>query len=46
MPKCKNDKIRQVMAVEYDAMNTIRERQVKWYGHMSRRNEERIAFDV
>lgn len=32
--------------IEYDVMNTIRKRQLKWYCHMCRMKEERIPLKV
>ena len=42
----KNDTIRENMEVKHTIIDTITEKQLKWYGHLQRMSEERIPLKV
>ena len=46
MDRVRNDTIRQRMKVENTIMDSIKEKQLKWYGHLRRMDTERLPLKV
>lgn len=42
MERIKNDRIREIMKVETTIIDEIQRRQLIWYGHVERMNDERL----